>query len=131
MTRKEALEYVNNMYMYEDTKNALETLIPEFGKAGSDTVIDYEEKYKEALEVMRQWIAPCHTKEQLDTLKKSVFPELAESEDERIISNNIEELNLLKEIQNYYKKNLAGLYITFAMYKRIARYFYSLGKKQK
>ena len=40
--------------------------------------------YDEALEVMRQWIAPCHTKEQLDTLKKSVFPELAESEDERI-----------------------------------------------
>ena len=39
--------------------------------------------YDEALEVMRQWIAPCHTKEQLDTLKKSVFPELAESEDER------------------------------------------------
>ena len=33
---------------------------------------------------MRQWIAPCHTKEQLNTLKKSVFPELAESEDEKI-----------------------------------------------
>lgn len=46
--------------------------------------MDYEKKYNEALEVMRQWIAPCHTKEQLDTLKKSVFPELAESEDVRI-----------------------------------------------
>lgn len=40
--------------------------------------------YDEALEVMRQWIAPCHTKEQLDTLKKSVFPELAESKEESI-----------------------------------------------
>ena len=47
-------------------------------------IMDYEKKYNEALEVMRQWIAPCHTKEQLDTLKKSVFPELAENEDERI-----------------------------------------------
>lgn len=46
--------------------------------------MNYEEKYNKALEVMRQWIAPCHTKEQLDTLKKSVSPELAESEDERI-----------------------------------------------
>ena len=46
--------------------------------------------YDEALEVMRQWIAPCHTKEQLDTLKKSVFPELKESEDERIREKLIE-----------------------------------------
>lgn len=60
-----------------------------------------------------------------------IIPELAESEDERIISNNIDELNLLKEIKNYHEKYLAGLYITFAMYKRIARYFYFFGKKQK
>ena len=40
--------------------------------------------YDEAIEVMRQWAAPCHTKEQLETMKKSVFPELAESEDEKI-----------------------------------------------
>ncbi len=33
---------------------------------------------------MREWVAPCHTKEQLDVLKKAVFPELRESEDERI-----------------------------------------------
>lgn len=46
--------------------------------------MDYKEKYEEAMEVMRQWIAPCHTKEQLETLKKSVFPELNETEDERI-----------------------------------------------
>lgn len=46
--------------------------------------MDYEKKYNEALEVMRQWIAPCHTKEQLDTLKKSVFPELTENEDEKV-----------------------------------------------
>lgn len=50
-----------------------------------------------------------------------------ESEDEKVI----DELNLLKEIQDYYKKNWAGLYITFAMYKRIARYFYFLGKNEK
>ena len=46
--------------------------------------MDYKEKYEAALEVMSQWVAPCHTKEQLDVLKKSVFPELRESEDERI-----------------------------------------------
>jgi len=46
--------------------------------------MDYEKKYKEAMEAMVQWVAPCHTKKQLDVLKKSVFPELAESEDERI-----------------------------------------------
>lgn len=40
--------------------------------------------YDEALKVMRQWIAPCHTPEQLEAMKKSVFPELRESEDERI-----------------------------------------------
>ena len=46
--------------------------------------MDYEKKYKEALEVMRQWVAPCHTKKQLDIMKESVFPELYESEDERV-----------------------------------------------
>lgn len=53
--------------------------------------------YDEALEVMRQWIAPCHTKEQLDALKKSVFPELRESEDERIRKELIETINCMKE----------------------------------
>ena len=48
------------------------------------TVEQKAKAYDEALEVMRQWVAPCHTKEQLDTMKKSVFPELNESEDERI-----------------------------------------------
>lgn len=47
------------------------------------TIEEKARAYDEALEVMRQWIAPCHTKEQLDTLKKSVFPELAESDDEK------------------------------------------------
>ena len=45
---------------------------------------DYEKKYKSAMEAMRQWIAPCHTKEQLNVLKTSIFPELKESEGENI-----------------------------------------------
>lgn len=49
------------------------------------TTAEKARAYDEALEVMRQWIAPCHTKEQLDALKKSVFPELRESEDERMM----------------------------------------------
>lgn len=54
---------------------------------------NYKEKYKRALEVMREWVAPCHTKEQLDVLKKTVFSELAESEDERIRRELIEFIN--------------------------------------
>ena len=72
--------------------------------------MDYEKKYKEALEVMRQWIAPCHTKEQLDTLRKSVFPELGESEDERIKEKILEcvslagTLNDLEKVRAYLEK---------------------------
>lgn len=71
--------------------------------------------YDEALEVMRQWIAPCHTKEQLDTLKKSVFPELNESEDERIRKKLVEyhsqqfEKNRDQEIGLFHKDALAWL----------------------
>lgn len=78
--------------------------------------IDYEKKYEEAL-----------AKARAGKTLEEIFPEMNESEDERMI----DESNLLEEIQNYYKKNLAGLYITFAMYKRIARYFYFLGKNEK
>lgn len=51
---------------------------------------DYEKKYKSAMEAMRQWIAPCHTQEQLNVLKTSIFPELKEGEDERIKKEIIE-----------------------------------------
>lgn len=86
MTRKEALEYVNNMWMYEDTKNALETLIPEFGKAGK--VIDHEDKYKEALLEARAVLEPClkysngKVREALDSIDKEL--QSFESEDEKI-----------------------------------------------
>ena len=76
----------------------------------------------------------AHLYAQTDSTKnvlEDILPELRESEDEKVISNNIDELNLLKEIKNYHEKYLAGRYITFAMYKRIARYFYFFGKKQK
>ena len=88
MTRKEALEYVNNMWMYEDTKNALETLIPEFGKTCSDKVIDHEDKYKEALLEARSVLEPClkysngKVREALDSIDKEL--KSFESEDERI-----------------------------------------------
>jgi len=59
--------------------------------------MDYEKKYKEAMEAMVQWVAPCHTKKQLDVLKKSVFPELAESEDERIRKGLIKLLTVASE----------------------------------
>ena len=51
---------------------------------------DYKKKYKYAMEAMREWISPCHTQEQLDNLKRTIFPELAESEDERIRKELIE-----------------------------------------
>ena len=56
----------------------------------------YKEKYKRALEVMREWIAPCHTKEQLDVLKKTVFSELAESENETIRQKLIETIRYFR-----------------------------------
>ena len=40
-----------------------------------------------------------------------------------------DETNLLKEIEYYNKEILGGQYITYAMYKKIARHFYFLGKK--
>ena len=46
--------------------------------------MDYEKKYKYAMEAMREWIAPCHTHEQLNNLKRTIFPELKESEDEKV-----------------------------------------------
>lgn len=69
-------------------------------------IMTTEEKakaYDKALEVMRQWVAPCHTKEQLDTLKKSVFPELADSEDERIRKKLIEYFNRYREDREWWE----------------------------
>lgn len=38
MTRKEALEYINNMWMSGETHDALETLIPEFGESEDEKI---------------------------------------------------------------------------------------------
>lgn len=100
MTRKEALEYINNMYMYEDTKNALETLIPEFGKTGSDKVIDHEDKYKEALLEARAVLEPClkYSKGKVREALDSIDHELQsfESEDERIRKAALEGIEYLE-----------------------------------
>ena len=42
-----------------------------------------------------------------------------------------DDANLLKEIERYNKEVLGGQHITYAMYKKIARHFYFLGKKTK
>lgn len=59
--------------------------------------MDYEKEYKEALERMRNVIIPPETKEGLQALKETVFPELAESEDERIRKMLVEQMERWKK----------------------------------
>ena len=49
--------------------------------------MDYEQKYKDALERMKDIVVVPNTKEALQALKETIFPELAESEDERMIKS--------------------------------------------
>ena len=44
ITRKEALEYVNNMWMSKETHDALEALIPEFGESEDERIRKFIQK---------------------------------------------------------------------------------------
>lgn len=74
--------------MGEELSNCAESLIDQqFKKISND--MDYEKKYKEALEKARQLCAYPTTKPFISDLQ-DLFPELAESEDERIRKELIE-----------------------------------------
>ena len=58
--------------------------------------MDYEQKYKEALERMKSWVRGEHPEcfSEAQKAAEFIFPELAESEDERIRKKVIEVLKL-------------------------------------
>lgn len=85
---------------------------------------NYEQKYKDALERAKEAYETYNIVGQRKVLAE-IFPELRENEDEMIKRNDA---NLLDEINRYYKEVIGGQYITYAMYKKIARHFYFLDK---
>jgi hypothetical protein len=58
--------------------------------------MDYEKKYKDALERAKSFELP-----EYKNIMESVFPELSESEDERIWSPSKKQLESLKDLLHY------------------------------
>lgn len=55
MTRKEALEYINNMWMSGETHDALEVLIPEFGESEDEWIRKELKEAFEAYDIESKW----------------------------------------------------------------------------